>query len=175
MSDNIIIMKLNSDIADGVFNETINCIFENIPLDYNLLNKRIYIYSRGTEDAIVGYVKISKIYNDKPYRILINTGHFKDTYSYEIIKRMGKYKQNCHAFELSDVTEFDLRLPLTFINNICKDFKMKHSIEYINSNDPLYYLIKEWDEAFSLDGKLCDNPKEMSSLILRRNKERFIL
>lgn len=177
MSDNdsIIIMRVNSDIADGIFNETINCLFESVPLNNQLLNKKVYIYSSGMEEAIVGYVKISQIYNDKPYKILINTGHFKDEYSYEVIKKFGKYNRNCHAFGLSDVTEFDLHLPLTFINDINKDFRITHFIEHIDCNDSIYYLIKEWDKEFSLDGKLCDNPKEMSTLISRRNKDKVIL
>lgn len=29
---------------------------------------------------------------------------------------------------------------------------------YIYENNPLYDVIREWDEAFSLDGNLCENP-----------------
>ena len=40
--------------------------------------------------------------------------------------------------------------------------------KFIYDNELLYEVIKEWDEAFSLDGNLCDNPIKTKQLILQR-------
>ena len=43
---------------------------------------------------------------------------------------------------------------------------------YIYESNPLYDVIREWDEAFSLDGNLCKNPTKQKQLILQRGIER---
>ena len=45
---------------------------------------------------------------------------------------------------------------------------MPQYIKFIYDNDPLYEVIKEWDEAFSLDGNLCDNPSKTKQMILQK-------
>ena len=42
----------------------------------------------------------------------------------------------------------------------------------VYENDPLYDVIREWDEAFSLDGNLCENPTKQKQAILRSSIER---
>ena len=45
---------------------------------------------------------------------------------------------------------------------------MPQYIKFIYDNDPLYEVIKKWDEAFSLDGNLCDNPSKAKQMILQK-------
>ena len=164
-TDEIIIMRISSNEADDIFNELSNGLFTNLPISKNLLNKKIYICSYGSKKSIIGHVRISGIYHDKPYRILIDMGHFKDEFSYQIIKRVGKYNKNIYAIKVDDVTEFDLHLPLSFAGGVHDNF-----IEYINPDNPMYHLIKEWDKEFSLGHKLCENPINSGNLILKRYK-----
>lgn len=47
-------------------------------------------------------------------------------------------------------------------------------IKFIKNADPLYDVIKKRDEAFSLDGNLCDNPKKTKQKILQRARMKGI-
>lgn len=39
-------------------------------------------------------------------------------------------------------------------------------VKFIYDNDTLYEVIREWNEAFSLDGNICDNPNKTKQMIL---------
>lgn len=54
------------------------------------------------------------------------------------------------------------------MRSISKNADMPQYIKFIYDNDPLYEVIKEWDEAFSLDGNLCDNPSKTKKMILQK-------
>ena len=66
------------------------------------------------------------------------------------------------------VTEFEEYLPLKDMRSISTNADMPQYIKFIYENDPLYDVIKEWDEAFSLDGNLCNNPAKTKQLILQK-------
>ena len=67
-----------------------------------------------------------------------------------------------------DVTEFEEYLTLRDMRSISKNADMPQYIKFIYDNDPLYEVIKKWDEAFSLDGNLCDNPSKAKQMILQK-------
>lgn len=160
----IIILRVSEDSADSIFNEISNCLFDFSYFDESLLGKKVYICTLGPKEAIVGHVRISKIYHDKPYKILIDMGHYKDEYSDKIIKKFGKYNRDIYAVMVDDVTEFDLQLPLTLAGNS----NINCFIKKVYSDRPLYYIVKEWDKEFSLDHKICDNPIEKGNSILKK-------
>ena len=85
-----------------------------------------------------------------------------------IIDYFGKNNPNCFALHLYDVTEFEEYLTLRDMRSISKNADMPQYIKFIYDNDPLYEVIKEWDEAFSLDGNLCDNPSKTKQMILQK-------
>ena len=74
--------------------------------------------------------------------------------------------------KLYDVTEFEEYLTLRDMRKINPNAPLPQYYSYIYENDPLYQVIKEWDNAFSLDVTLCENPVREKQLILQRTKER---
>lgn len=64
--------------------------------------------------------------------------------------------------------EFEEYLSLRDMRSISKNADMPQYIKFIYDNDPLYEVIREWDEAFSLDGNLCDNPSKTKQMILQK-------
>ena len=91
---------------------------------------------------------------------------------YEIVDYYGQNFQRCCALKLYDVTEFEEYLTLRDMRKINPNVQLPQYYSYIYENDPLYQVIKEWDNAFSLDGNLCENPAREKQFILQRAKER---
>ena len=100
--------------------------------------------------------------------ILKATGYDKRHDGHEIVEYYGKNNPNCFALHLYDVTEFEEYLTLRDMRSISKNADMPQYIKFIYDNDPLYEVIKKWDEAFSLDGNLCDNPSKTKQMILQK-------
>ena len=91
---------------------------------------------------------------------------------HEIVDYYGKNFQRCCALKLYDVTEFEEYLTLRDMRKIDPNINLPQYYSYIYENNPLYDVIREWDEAFSLDGNLCKNPTKQKQLILQRGIER---
>ena len=85
---------------------------------------------------------------------------------YEIVDYYGQNFQRCCALKLYDVTEFEEYLTLRDMRKINPNVQLPQYYSYIYENDPLYQVIKEWDNAFSLDGNLCENPAREKQFIL---------
>lgn len=68
------------------------------------------------------------------------------------------------------MTEFEEYLSLKDMRCISRNINMPQYIKFIYDNDPLYDVIKDWDEAFSLDGNICSNPNKTKQMILQRAK-----
>lgn len=83
----------------------------------------------------------------------------------------GQNFQRCCALKLYDVTEFEEYLTLRDMRKINPNVQLPQYYSYIYENDPLYQVIKEWDNVFSLDGNLCENHAREKQLILQRAKE----
>ena len=141
-----------------------------VPLRDELLNKKIYVYSAKEDKALIGYFKVSDILNGNTDEILRATGYDKRHDGHEIVEYYGKNNPDCFALHLYDVTEFEEYLTLRDMRSISKNADMPQYIKFIYDNDPLYEVIKEWDEAFSLDGNLCDNPSKTKQMILQKAK-----
>ena len=170
----IVIISIMSYYAQQIFNETKLYEFRKSPLKEDLLDKKIYVYSAKGDKAIIGYFRVSDILKGNTDEILKATGYDKRQDGHEIIEYFGKNNPNCYALHLYDVTEFDEYLSLRDMRSISSEVDMPQYIKYIYDNNPLYEVIKEWDEAFSLDGNLCDNPSKTKQMILQkaRKKER---
>lgn len=164
----IAIISIMTYYARQIFDEMKLYEFRKSPLRDELLNKKIYVYSAKEDKAIIGYFKVSDILNGNTDEILRATGYDKRDDGYEIVEYYGKNNPNCFALRLYDVTEFDEYLTLREMRSISKNADMPQYIKYIYDDDPLYEVIKEWDEAFSLDGKLCDNPSKTKQIILQK-------
>ena len=160
--------------ARQIFDETKLYEFRKSPLRDALLNKKICVYSVKEDKAIIGYFKVSDILNGNTDEILRATRYDKRCDGHEIVEYYWKNNQNCYALHLYDVSKFEDYLSLRDIRNISKNADMPQYIKFIYDNDPLYEVIKEWDEAFSLDDNLCDNPSKTKQMILQkaRMKER---
>lgn len=170
--EKIIVISIMTYYAKQIFDETKLYEFRKSPLRDNDLNKKIYVYSAKEDKALIGYFKVSDILKGSTSEILKATGYDKRQDGHEIIEYYGKNNKNCYALKLYDVTEFEKHLTLKEMRSINSKVKMPQYYSYIYSNDPLYNTIKEWDEAFSLDGNLCKNPDREKKLILQRNRER---
>ena len=170
----IVIISIMTYYAQQIFNETKLYEFRKSPLKEDLLDKKIYVYSAKGDKAIIGYFKVSNILKGNTDEILQATGYDKRPDGHEIVEYYGKNNSNCFALQLYDVTEFEEYLSLRDMRSISKNAEMPQYIKYVYDNDPLYWVIKEWDEAFSLDGNLCDNPNKAKQMILQkaRKKER---
>lgn len=164
----IVIISITTYYARQIFAETKLYEFRKSPLKNELLNKKIYVYSAKDDKAIIGYFKVSDILSGNTNEILKATGYDKRDDGHEIVEYYGKNNPNCFALHLYDVTEFEEYLSLKDMRSISKNADMPQYIKFIYENDPLYDVIKEWDEAFSLDGNLCDNPAKTKQLILQR-------
>ena len=164
----IAIISIMTYYARQIFDETKLYEFRKSPLRDELLSKKIYVYSAKEDKAIIGYFKVSNILNGNTDEILRATGYDKRQDGHEIVEYYGKNNPNCYALHLYDVTEFEEYLSLRDMRSISKNADMPQYIKFIYDNDPLYDVIREWDEAFSLDGKLCDNPNKAKQLILQK-------
>ena len=71
--------------------------------------------------------------------------------------------------EMASMTdkEFEEYLTLKDMRKVSNNADMPQYIKFIYENDPLYDVITKWDEAFSLDGNLCENPTKTKQLILQ--------
>ena len=130
----------------------------------------IMTYSAKEDKAIIGYFKVSDILNGNTDEILRATGYDKRHDGHEIVENYGKNNPNCFALHLYDVTKFEEYLSLRDMRSISRSADMPQYIKFIYDNDPLYEVIREWDEAFSLDGNLCDNPSKTKQMILQKAK-----
>lgn len=168
----IAIISIMTYYARQIFDETKLYEFRKSPLKNDLLNKKIYVYSAKEDKAIIGYFKVSDILNGNTDEILKVTGYDQRDDGYEIIEYYGKNNPNCYALQLYDVTEFEEYLSLKDMRSISKNVSMPQYIKFIYENDPLYDVIKEWDEAFSLDGNICNNPGKTKQMILQRARKK---
>ena len=100
-------------------------------------------------------------------KLLENKPPFKRKDGTEIVDYFGKNNPNCFALHLYDVTEFEEYLTLKDMRKVSNNADMPQYIKFIYENDPLYDVITKWDEAFSLDGNLCENPTKTKQLILQ--------
>ena len=166
----IAIISIMTYYARQIFDETKLYEFRKSPLRNELLNKKIYVYSAKEDKAIIGYFKVSDILKGNTKEILQATGYNKRKDSHEIVEYYGINNPNCYALRLYDVTEFEEYLSLKDMRSISKNADMPQYIKYIYDNDPLYEVIRKWDEAFSLDGNLCDNPRKTKQTILQNAK-----
>ena len=166
----IAIISIMTYYARQIFNETKIYEFRKSPLKKELLNKKIYVYSAKEDKAIIGYFKVSDILKGNTNEILSATGYDKRSDGHEIVEYYGKNNPNCFALKLYDVTEFEEYLSLKDMRSISKNVDMPQYIKFIYESDPLYNMIKDWDEAFSLDGNICNNPSKTKQMILQRAK-----
>lgn len=145
----IAIISIMTYYARQIFDETKLYEFRKSPLRDELLNKKIYVYSAKEDKAIIGYFKVSDILNGNTDKILKATGYDKRHDGHEIVEYYGKNNPNCFALHLYDVTEFEEYLTLRDMRSISKNADMPQYIKFIYDNDPLYEVIKEWDEALA--------------------------
>jgi len=166
--ERIAIISIDTHYAREIFDEIKSYEFRKIPLIDDLLDTKIYVFS--IEDkAIIGYFKVDNVLNGNTYEILKMTEYNKNPDMYNVVKYFGLNNPNCYAYHLYDVTEFDEYLSIYAIKNITKNYRMPIEIlKFIYDNDPLYEVIHEWDEAFSLDGNLYDNPNKARKMILQK-------
>lgn len=170
--DRIAIISIMTYYARQIFDETKLYEFRKSPLKKELLDKKIYVYSAKEDKAIIGYFKVSDILRGNTSEILHATGYDKRKDGHEIVDYYGKNNPNCFALHLYDVTEFEEYLTLKDMRSVSNNADMPQYIKLIYDNDPLYNVIKEWDEAFSLDGTLCENPNKTKQMILQRTKKK---
>lgn len=130
--------------------------------------KKIYVYSAKEDKAIIGYFKVSDILKGNTDEILSATGYDKRQDGHEIVEYYGKNNPNCYDLHLHDVTKFEEYFSLKDIRSISRNADMPQYIKFIYDNDTLYEVIREWDEAFSLDGNLCDKPSKTKQVILQK-------
>lgn len=135
-----------------------------------LLNKKIYVYSAKEDKAIIGYFKVNDILKGNTDKILSATGYDKRQDGHEIVEYYEKNNPNCYDLHLHDVTEFEEYFSLKDMRSISRNADMPQYIKFIYDNDLLYEVIREWDEAFSLDGNLCDNPSKTKQVILQKDR-----
>lgn len=170
--DRIIIMSIMSYYARQIFDETKEYEFRKSPLRSNDLNEKIYVYSAKEDKALIGYMKVSEILRGNTNQILKATGYDIRPDRHEIVDYYGKDFKKCCALKLFDVTEFEEYLTLREMRKIDSNIQLPQYYSYIYESNPLYQVIKEWDEAFSLDGNLCENSQQRKRMILNNVKEK---
>lgn len=167
----IFVMSLDADIANDIFEEIINYLFVSSYINNAILKNKVYVCSSNR--AIIGYFRVGFILNGKTYKILNTIGHYKDDFSNQTIRRIGKYRY-CYALKLEDVTSFDKQLPTIYIKQIDDSINFTSFINVIDESSPIYHVIKEWDAAFSLDGHICDDSMDTCNLILNNGRSRTL-
>ena len=170
--DRLIVISIMSYYARQIFAETKGYEFRKSPLKDCDLNKKIYVYSAKEDKALIGYMKVSDILKGNTNQILKATGYDVRPDGHEIVDYYGQNFQRCCALKLYDVTEFEEYLTLRDMRKINPNVQLPQYYSYIYENDPLYQVIKELDNAFSLDVNLCENPARYKKFILQRAKER---
>lgn len=168
----IIVMSIMSYYARQIFDETKGYEFRKSPLKDQDLDQKIYVYSAKEDKALIGYMKVSDIIKGNTSQILKATGYDKRPDGHEIVDYYGRNFQRCCALKLYDVTEFIEYLTLKDMRKIDPNINLPQYYSYIYENNPLYDVINEWDKAFSLDGNICNNPKQQKQLILKKGIER---
>jgi len=168
--DKIAIINMQSCISHQVFEETKTIDFRLTPLNDILLNQKLYVYSSRKDKAIIGFIRVSRTIYGTIEEIVSETNYNNQDDLEKTIEQFGD--QKIYGLELYDVTEFDRYLTLDMLRDINNSFFMKDYIKYINSQNRLYKVITDWDEAFSLDGSLCKNPDQTEARILGRGKRK---
>lgn len=172
----IAIISIMTYYASQIFEETKTYEFRKSPIKSSLLDEKIYVYSAKEDKSIIGYFKVSDILHGNTSEIMKLTGYDKRSDGHEIVEYFGSNNPNCYALHLYDVTEFEQYLTLQDMRSVSQNVDMPQYIKFFNEGDPLYDVIKQWDTAFSLDGKLCENPTKEKQMILQRartkNRER---
>lgn len=168
--ERIAIISIDTHYAREIFNETKIYEFRKVPLIDDLLNTKIYVYSFGEDKALIGYFKVDNVLDGNTYEILKKTEYNKNPDMYNVVKYFGLDNPNCYAYHLYDVTEFDEYLSIYDIRNINKNYRIPaDALRFIYDNDPLYNIIKKWDEYFSLDGKKYNNKIKEEQKIIKKS------
>ena len=171
MVDKLFVMSLDEDTANDIFEEIINYLFISLRVNNAILKNKVYVCS--SNKAIIGYFRVGVILNGKTYKVLSTIGHYKDDFSHQTIRKIGKYRY-CYALKLEDITSFDKQLPTFYIKQIDDSIDFNRFINVIDESSPVYHIIKDWDEAFSLDGHICDDSMDMCNLILNNGRARTL-
>lgn len=82
----IIIISILTYYARQIFDETKLYEFRKSPLNEELFNKKIYVYSAKEDKAIIGYFKVSDILKGNTDEILRITGYDKRNDGHEIVE-----------------------------------------------------------------------------------------
>lgn len=167
--NSIAVLSIHSDKAKDIFNEIRKYDFRKKPLNEVFLNEKIYIYSPGEYNAIIGYIRISEVICAPTDELLRITGFIKTSERDHLRNYFGFNRTQCYAYKISEAIEFDNYLTIKDIHKIYP-INFFPFISIIYANNPLYSVIKEWDKAFSLDGDLCNNPNLERKRILSKKR-----
>lgn len=165
-------MSIKSGSARQIFDGTKTFEFRKTSLKIFDLNEKIYVYSSQVDRAIIGYMRVSEILKGDTAQILKLTGYDVRPDGHEIVDYYGENYQNCCALKLWDVTKFDEPLALKDIRRVNPHIELPNYFTYIFENDPLYGVIREWDQSFSPNGELVENSAQQKRMILQRGIER---
>ncbi len=166
------IISIMTYYASQIFDETKLYEFRKSPLKQEVLDQKIYVYSAKEDKAIIGYFRVSDILSGNTTEILKLTGYDKRKDGHEIVSYFGQNNPKCFALSLYDITEFSEYLTLRDMRSVSNNADMPQYLKFVYEGDPLYDMINEWDQAFSLDGDICQNPKKEKQMILQRARKK---
>lgn len=169
---NITVMSIRSSSAQQIFEGTKKFEFRKTPLRLFDLNEKIYVYSSQEDRALIGYMRVSKILKGDTTQILKLTGYDVRPDGNEIVDYYGENYQNCCALKLYDVTKFEKPLLLKDMRRVDPNIELSKYYTYIPEPEPLYDVIREWDQSFSSNGNLCKDFAQQKRRILQRGIER---
>ena len=165
---NIAIISIMSYYARQIFDETKPYEFRKSPLPKELMGEKLYVYSAKDDKAIIGYFRVNNILSGNTNQILRDTGYNVRPDRGEIVRYYGENFPRCFALKVEDVTEFDEYLSLQLMRRITPDISMPQYFSFISEDHSLYGVITDWDEAFSLDGNVCDEPWREKDRIIKK-------
>ena len=150
----IILISITTFYARQIFDKTKVYEFRKSPLNKELLNEKIYVYSAKKDKAIIGYFRVSNILCGNINEILKYTVYDLREDGKEIIDYFGENNTKCYALHIYDVNKFKKPLTLDYMKSVFKNISMPQYIKYIKESNPLYNIIKNWDNNYNDETKL---------------------
>jgi len=131
---NLILMSIKTKYANEIFKGTKKYEYRRSSIGNKNCNKKIVIYSAGTDKAIIGYMIVDKILEGNLDYILTKTNNERNN----DIKNYFNNAQKCYALHIKETHKFSKTITLSDLRKIDKNIILPQYYRYIKETEPLY-------------------------------------